>query len=157
MDKSEKIALSLSGLLLISFFGAIMYASVAKDIDIPTCITDMDPFLEDTLFQTGEDSYELQMVARMWAFQPSTINLPAGSTVDLYVTSQDIIHGFKVEGKNVNLMAVPGAINYIQVRFDEPGEYHFACHEFCGAAHHTMSGRFVISENLDEPETEDQL
>ncbi len=43
MDKSEKIALSLSGLLLISFFGAIMYASVAKDIDIPTCITDMDP------------------------------------------------------------------------------------------------------------------
>ncbi len=117
----------------------------------------MDPFLEDTLFQTGEDSYELQMVARMWAFQPSTINLPAGSTVDLYVTSQDIIHGFKVEGKNVNLMAVPGAINYIRVRFDEPGEYHFACHEFCGAAHHTMSGRFVISENLDEPETEDQL
>lgn len=153
MDQSEKFALSLSGILLIVFMSAIIYAAVADDIDVPTCITDMDPFTTDTLFQTGPESYELQMVARMWAFQPSTIRLPAGSTVDIYVTSQDIIHGFKVERKNVNLMAVPGAINYIRVKFDEPGEYFFACHEFCGAAHHTMAGRFVIEENIDESET----
>lgn len=150
MDKSEKLALSLSGMLLIVFFGAIVYASVAKNIEVPTCITDMEPFLTDTLFQTGPDTYELQMVARMWAFQPSVVRLPAGSTVDLYVTSQDIIHGFKVDNKNVNLMAVPGAINYIQVTFDEPGEFFFACHEFCGAAHHTMAGRFIIEEPVAE-------
>lgn len=153
MDQSEKFALSLSGILLSVFMVAIVYAAVADDVNVPTCITDMDPFTTDTLFQTGPDTYELQMVARMWAFQPSTIRLPAGSTVDLYVTSQDIIHGFKVERKNVNLMAVPGAINYIRVKFDEPGEYFFACHEFCGAAHHTMAGRFVIEEDIDEPET----
>jgi cytochrome c oxidase subunit II len=146
MDKSEKIALTLSGMLLVLFFGAIMYAAMAKDIDVPTCITDMDPFTTDTLFQTGPDSYELQMVARMWAFQPSTVRLPVGSTVDLYVTSQDIIHGFKIEQHNVNLMAVPGAINYIRVTFNKPGEFLFACHEFCGAAHHTMAGRFIIEE-----------
>jgi cytochrome c oxidase subunit 2 len=90
----------------------------------------------------------------MWAFQPGTVTLPVGSTVDLYVTSQDIIHGFKVERKNVNLMAVPGAINYIQVTFNEPGEYFFACHEFCGAAHHTMAGRFIIEEEDNEPVAE---
>jgi cytochrome c oxidase subunit II len=157
MDKSEKTALILSGFLLVIFFGAIMYAAVAKDIDVPTCITDMDPFTTDTLFQSGPDTYELQMVARMWAFQPSTVRLPVGSTVDLYVTSQDIIHGFKIEKHNVNLMAVPGAINYLRVRFDEPGEYLFACHEFCGAAHHTMAGRFIIEEGLDEAETEENI
>lgn len=146
MDKSEKLALIFSGALLVVFFGAIMYAAMAKDIDVPTCITDMDPFTTDTLFQTGPDSYELQMVARMWAFQPSTVRLPVGSTVDLYVTSQDIIHGFKIEQHNVNLMAVPGAINYIRVTFNKPGEFLFACHEFCGAAHHTMAGRFIIEE-----------
>lgn len=155
MDKSEKLALILSSLLLIIFFGSIIYASVAKDIDVPTCITDVDPFLTDTLFQTGPDTYELQMVARMWSFAPSTIRLPKGSTIDLYVTSQDIIHGFKVESKNLNLMAVPGAINYMQVTFDEAGEYRFACHEFCGAAHHTMSGRFIIEDDIDEPEMAD--
>lgn len=155
MDKSEKLALTLSALLLGVFFVSIIYASTAKDIDVPTCITDVDPFLRDTLFQTGPDTYELQMVARMWAFAPSTIRLPKGSTVDLYVTSQDIIHGFKVERKNLNLMAVPGAINYMQVTFNEAGEYLFACHEFCGAAHHTMAGRFIIEEGIDEPETVD--
>lgn len=151
MDKSEKIALSLSGLLLIIFFGGIMYAAIAEDIEIPTCITDVEPFETDTLFQTGPDTYELQMVARMWAFQPSVVTLPVGSTLDLYVTSQDIIHGFKIQRKNVNLMAVPGAINYLRVTFNEPGEYQFACHEFCGAAHHTMAGRIIIESATDEP------
>lgn len=157
MDKSEKYALSFSGILLAVFMGGILYASLAKDINVPTCITDMEPFATDTLFQTAPDAYELQMVARMWAFQPSTIRLPAGSTVDLYVTSQDIIHGFKIERKNVNLMAVPGTINYMRVTFDEPGEYLFACHEFCGAAHHTMAGRFIIEEKPEEPEDEEVL
>lgn len=152
MDKSEKLAFILSGVMLVVFFVGIMYAAIAQDIDVPTCITDIEPFETDTLFQTGPDTYELQMVARMWAFQPSVVRLPAGSTVDLYVTSQDIIHGFKIERRNVNLMAVPGAINYLRVTFDEPGEYLFACHEFCGAAHHTMAGRFIIEADLDEPE-----
>ena len=154
MDKSEKIALTLSAMLLVLFFGAIMYASVVQNIEVPTCITDMEPFATDTLFQTGPDTYELQMVSRMWAFQPSTVRLPVGSTVDLYVTSQDIIHGFKVDRKNINLMAVPGTINYMRVTFNEPGEYLYACHEFCGAAHHTMAGRFIIEEGIDEPEVE---
>lgn len=154
MDKSEKLAFSLSGMLLIVFFGAIMYASVAKNIEVPTCVTDIDPFVTDTLFQTAPDHYELHMVARMWVFQPTTVRLPVGSTVDLYVTSEDIIHGFKIERKNVNLMAVPGAINYMRVTFDEPGEYMYACHEFCGAAHHTMAGRFIIEDRVDEPEIE---
>lgn len=157
MDASEKFAFSLSGVMLVVFLVALVYASVARDIDVPTCITDMEPFAQDTLFQTGADTYELQMVARMWAFQPSTVRLPVGSTVDLYVTSTDIIHGFKIDRKNVNLMAVPGTINYMRVTFDEPGEYLYACHEFCGAAHHAMAGRFIIEEGLDEPETEEGL
>lgn len=156
MDKSEKLAMSLSVMLLIVFFGAIMYASIAKNIEVPTCITDVEPFTTDTLFQTGPNEYELQMVSRMWAFQPSTVRLPKGSTVDLYVTSEDIIHGFKVEGKNINLMAVPGTINYMRVTFDEPGEYLYACHEFCGAAHHTMAGRFIIEDDLYDAETLDE-
>ena len=150
MGNSEKWAFSISGLLLIVFLVAIVYASAAKGIEVPTCITDVEPFEKDTLFQVGENQYELQMVARMWAFQPSTIELPVGAEVDLYLTSQDIIHGFHVEDTNLNLMAVPGAINYMKVTFDKPGTFFFACHEYCGAAHHTMAGRFVITE----PETQ---
>jgi cytochrome c oxidase subunit 2 len=151
MGKAEKLALTLSGLLLMVFFSAIIYASAARGIVIPTCITDVEPFTQGSIIDMGENRYEIQMVARMWAFDVGTgrnvITLPAGSEVDLYVVSQDIVHGFHIEKTNLNLMAVPGAINYARVKFDEPGEYFFACHEFCGAAHHTMAGRFVITEH----------
>ncbi len=150
MDKSEKLALGLSGLLLAAFFLALIYAQVARGIEVPTCITDVEPFTSDTLFQIDENEYELHMITRMWAFEPSSVTLPVGSTVHLYVTSRDIIHGFKIEGKNVNLMAVPQTINYIPVTFNEPGEYFFACHEFCGAAHHLMAGRIIITDNEED-------
>jgi len=146
MDKSEKLALILSGGVLALFFAAILYASAVLDINVPTCITDVEPFTSDALFEIADNEYELHMIARMWAFQPSEITLPVGATVHIYVTSRDIIHGFKVERKNVNLMAVPNTVNYMEVTFNEPGEYFFACHEFCGVAHHAMAGRFRIVE-----------
>jgi len=32
--------------------------------------------------------------------------------------------------------------------------YDFACHEFCGAAHHTMAGKFtIVEEEAFERET----
>lgn len=151
MDRSEKMALSVSGAMLALFFGVLIYTTVALEIEVPTCITDVEPFTESALIELGEKEYELQMIARMWMFQPSEITLPVGSTVHLYVTSQDIVHGFKVEGKNVNLMAVPNTVNYIKVRFGEEGVYHFSCHEFCGIAHHSMAGRFRITDEVNEP------
>jgi cytochrome c oxidase subunit II len=30
------------------------------------------------------------------------------------------------------------------VRFDRPGEYPMICHEYCGIAHHTMSGKIIV-------------
>jgi len=149
MSNIEKFAIGLASVLLLVFFGALTYVSADKGIQVPTCITDVEPFTRDTLFQVGENEYELHMVARMWAFQPSEITLPVGAKVNMYVTSQDIIHGFHVNEHNLNLMAVPNAINYFEVTFKEPGTFDFACHEYCGAAHHTMAGRFVIAEGAD--------
>lgn len=149
MDRSEKLALGLSSGVLAIFFAAILYASTVLDIQVPTCITDVEPFTSDAIIEIAENEYELHMIARMWSFQPSEIILPAGSTVHIYVTSQDIIHGFKVDEKNVNLMAAPNTVNYMKVTFQEPGVYSFACHEFCGVAHHSMAGRFRILEPGD--------
>jgi cytochrome c oxidase subunit 2 len=153
MSALEKFAIGISSALLMVFFGALLFVSANKGVEVPTCITDVEPFTTDTLFQVGPNEYELHMVARMWAFQPSEIRLPVGSKLNIYVTSQDIIHGFHVEEHNLNLMAVPNAINYFQATFNRVGTFDFACHEYCGAAHHTMAGRFIITETADaEPQ-----
>ncbi len=147
MDKSEALALGLSAVLLLVFFVAIIYASTARGIDVPTCITDPDPFQRGQLIEHAEDRYEVQMIAQMWSFQPRRIEIPAGSQLDIYLRAADILHGFKIEGTNINMMAVPGSINYMQLTFDEPGTYPLICHEYCGVGHHNMRGEIVVTES----------
>jgi len=70
--------------------------------------------------------------------------VPAGSDVDIYLTSSDVVHGFNISEKAVNLMAVPGAINKKTVHFEKAGIYKIVCHEYCGIGHHSMEGEIIV-------------
>lgn len=118
--------------------GLIGYAAYALGIQVPDCVTDVKPFTQGEVLRVGDDRYEVHLVAKMWAFEPSVIRVPAGATVDFFVTSTDVTHGLHVEGTNVNLMAVPGVVNRAQTRFTKAGKYAFACHEYCGIGHQDM-------------------
>jgi cytochrome c oxidase subunit II len=144
MDRSERLALLVSGSLMAFFLGGLVYASLGLDVSVPNCVTDVAPFTEPAVVRRGDGRYDIRVVARMWAFEPASIELPAGSEADLYVTSLDVIHGLYIEGTNVNLMAVPGVVTGTRVRFDRPGEHRVLCHEYCGAAHQYMAGTLVV-------------
>ena len=62
----------------------------------------------------------------------------------LIATSRDVVHGLIVPGANVNTMLLPGQVARVTARFDRPGEYPMICHEYCGIAHHTMSGKIIV-------------
>jgi len=145
MDRLEKTALVLSGLLMALFFGALIYSARGLGIVVPTCVTDMAPFTKGQVIDKGNGRWEVQMVARMWAFDPPEVRLPPGAEVDLYLSALDVTHGVYIEHTNVNLMAVPGAVNAARVRFDREGEYNVICHEYCGVAHQNMMGKIVVS------------
>jgi cytochrome c oxidase subunit 2 len=113
-------------------------------------------FADPGVTQTGENQYEVHVVARQFLFQPGTtspIRVPANSEVTFYITSADVVHGFELAGTNVNTMVVPGQVTKVTVRFDEPAEYGIVCHEYCGAGHHTMAGQLVVVPE-DEYDTE---
>ena len=99
---------------------------------------------EPAVVQTGPGRYDVYMRAQIWSFAPNEIKVPAGSTVTFYITTPDVQHGFLIERTNVNLMVLPGQVSKTTARFDEPGEYRFFCHEYCGIAHHTMFGKVVV-------------
>jgi cytochrome c oxidase subunit 2 len=42
-------------------------------------------------------------------------------------------------------MVLPGQVTKTSARFDEPGEYRFLCHEYCGLAHHLMFGKVIVA------------
>ena len=66
--------------------------------------------------------------------------------VTFRATSADVVHGFLIDGTNINLMLVPGYVSSLGARFDAPGERLMPCHEFCSVGHEGMWGRIKIVE-----------
>jgi cytochrome c oxidase subunit 2 len=143
-DVEKKVVVA-SLLFAGAMLALIAYAALQLGISVPGCVTNLKPFSEGELIQTAPGRYEAHVVAKTWAFNPSPIQVPKGSIVDFYVTSKDIVHGFAIEGTNVNLMAIPGAVTYAQARFDAPGKHQILCHEFCGQGHHDMLGKIEVT------------
>lgn len=113
-------------------------------VGLPTCLTDIKPFEKGELITHSPAHYELHYLAKMWDFEPKEVILPAGSTVDVYLTTADVTHGLILLGTNLNLMAVPGVVNYARVKFDRPRTYQLLCHEYCGTGHQGMAATLRI-------------
>lgn len=145
MDKHELRAMGLSGSLMTIFFFAVLYTSYSRKIDMPTCMPFDKAFQKSAVKKIDDFTYEVYVVARMWAFDPDEIVVPPGSTVDFYLTSADVVHGFHIERKAANLMAVPGTINKLSVTFDKYGTYRIVCNEYCGTGHQNMMGKILVT------------
>ena len=72
----------------------------------------------------------------------NVLHLPAGTPVDIVVTSQDVIHAFWVPRLAGKIDAVPGRVNRLRIQADQPGRYEGLCNEFCGLGHAGM--RFTV-------------
>lgn len=145
MDQSEKKVILITGATLALFIFSILYAR-GKYNDIPECLPYDKAYEEPRVVKLDDKTYQVYAVAQMWQFQPSEIYIPVGSEVDFYVTSKDVVHGFNISEKNVNLMAVYGNIIKSTVKFDKPGVYKITCHEYCGVGHQNMQGQVIVND-----------
>lgn len=69
----------------------------------------------------------------------NVLHIPAGRTVEVFLTSGDVIHSFWVPRLAGKIDAVPGMRNRILIRADVPGRYGGVCAEFCGDGHTAMT------------------
>lgn len=144
VPKLERRIVIISTAFVLTLFGLAALAINLFHVGLPTCLADIKPFQKGELITHSPTHYELHYVARMWKFEPEDVMVPAGSTVDLYVSTLDVTHGLIVLGTNLNLMVVPGVVNYARVRFDRPGVYQLICHEFCGTGHDRMTSKLRV-------------
>jgi plastocyanin len=88
------------------------------------------------------------VVAERYDFTPSRIRVAAGTPLEITLTSEDTMHGFRIVGTDVNV-AIPkrgrGPIT-VQFRPEKPGRYIFECSRMCGAGHNFMRGEIIVSE-----------
>jgi cytochrome c oxidase subunit 2 len=64
--------------------------------------------------------------------------VPAGATVKVITTSNDVIHSFALPAAWVKMDAIPGRLNETWFKIDRPGVYFGQCSELCGARHAYM-------------------
>lgn len=145
----EKRAFLLAVASVAASLALIAYATWGMGINVPTCIPlGSKPFEQASVTKHEGKNYEVHYVARMWAFEPSVLRVPTGSTLDIYAVTRDVTHGFLIAGTNVNLMLVPGAVANGRVHFDKPGIYTVVCHEYCGRNHQNMNARIEVSDQI---------
>ena len=150
MNKNELRAMILTGCIMIVFLFSLLYNAWSRKINVPTCVRYDKVFENPQVKQVDDSTYEAYVVAQMWRFAFSAdgkeeIDIPAGSTVTFYLTTKDVVHGFNIDRKGINLMAIPGAVNTATVKFDQPGVYNILCHEYCGIGHQNMLGKVVVT------------
>ena len=140
----ERRIIIISTLFALTLFGIAAMAINLFHVGLPTCLTDIKPFLKGEVITHSPDHFEVHYVSRMWAFDPEEIVLPVGATVDFYVSAKDVTHGLILIGTDMNLMAVPGVVNYARMKFDQPRNYKLLCHEFCGTGHERMAATLRV-------------
>jgi len=159
VEKWEGIWIRLAVAMVFVFILAIVISATAFGISVPgasgrmdpaTLVNPDNPFSQPGLRELAPGKYEAYIVAQTWNFLPDRMEVPAGSEVIFHITARDVIHGFKLAGTNINVMALPGQVATLSATFDKPGDYNYICHEYCGyfagspVGHHTMYGVLTV-------------
>jgi cytochrome c oxidase subunit 2 len=99
---------------------------------------------------SGGKPLQVQVVAQQWEFtyrypaygglETRTLELPTNTTVELHVTSLDVIHSFWAYQLGVKADATPGVDNVAYVTTKAPLSFKVRCAELCGVWHGYMFG-----------------
>ncbi|MCA9891961.1 MAG: cytochrome C oxidase subunit II [Anaerolineae bacterium] len=153
IERFEKLWIYAFVVMLAVFVAALMAGAILFNVRVPGSAGLMNPadipnseFANPGVRDMGDGNYNVYVVARMWAFQPSEIVLPEGANVTFYVTSADITHGFIIEHHNANLEVIPGVIGTTRVTFPSAGTFKLQCHEYCGRGHQLMHIDIIVEE-----------
>ncbi|HTX59100.1 MAG TPA: cytochrome c oxidase subunit II [Verrucomicrobiae bacterium] len=152
VHRYERLWIWLGSATMIVFFVVLAGMSVAEGINPPSHIQTIDPskvgstppFDHPGLRRLPDGSYEAYYVGRIFSWSPAQLTIPRGATVTFYATSTDVVHGFAINGTDVNIEVVPGWVSSMSHTFDHPGDYLIICNQYCGAGHSSMSAHIVV-------------
>lgn len=100
----------------------------------------------------GGEHRVVRILAERFSFTPSEIRVPRGVTLELRIRSDDTMHGFRIVGRNVDLLVPKRRQGEAVVVFEaaEVGRYEFECSRLCGAGHNFMRGAIVVEDPAED-------
>ncbi len=108
-------------------------------------------FIESNLGSAVEadGSVTVRAIGQQYSFTPQCMVVPVATPVNFRATSPDVIHGFLIQGTNINTMLVPGYVSALPARFDKAGEHLMPCQEFCGVGHEGMWAKVKVIDKAE--------
>lgn len=155
IHKYEKIWLMFGISTLFIFIIAMAIMAFTKDHHVagghqsidPAKVEETPPFNEPGVKKIDENTYEVNLIAMAFGYNPSKIKVPVGKKIHFNVTSTDVVHSFSIIDTNVNMEIVPGHVSTRSHTFKKTGNYLVICNEYCGAGHHAMKMEIEVIEH----------
>lgn len=157
LSKEEKTWMALA--LLVAFVLAVTTISwhvIDKYHQVPSLTVEAYPedfkskalqFQREYSGKVIPEGVDIYLAAARYTWIPSTLELKAGVTYRIWLSSVDVIHGFSLIGEDgtvYNVMVMPGMAYVVHVKFDRPGVYEIRCNEYCGLGHQLMIGKIIV-------------
>ncbi len=117
----------------------------------------------------GGQVREFDIKARQYAYQPERIVVNRGDEVRIRLASLDVVHGFYLEGHDIDALIEPGTpvgekwatfkfrkpsegreysqVEEIVFKADRPGKFRYRCSHTCGTMHPFMQGELIVKPN----------
>ncbi len=92
-----------------------------------------------------EKSFELK--AKKFSYTPNIIEVNKGDVVKIRLISEDVHHGFYLDGYGVQTSAHPGQDGNVKFVANKTGRFSFRCSVTCGEFHPYMIGYLVVGPN----------
>jgi cytochrome c oxidase subunit 2 len=145
--------------VIVFIVGMAVYADIHRATMPQARVETVDPrtlhisgeFIESNLGSVVEPngSVTVRLIGQQYSFTPECLLVPTGTTVTFRATSADAIHGFLIQGTDINTMLVPGYVSIQAARFATPGLHQMPCHEYCGLGHEGMWARVKVIDKSD--------
>jgi plastocyanin len=113
----------------------------------------------------GSDPQErsFTIIARQYAYDPPVIRVNRGDTLRLRFASLDVVHGFYLEGHDLDVSITPmrtavekrkpsdpdflEQVEEVVLKADRTGKFRYRCSRTCGFMHPFMLGEMIVSPN----------
>lgn len=98
-----------------------------------------------TAFAKEEKFFEIK--AKKFFYTPNIIKVNRGDTIKIRLISEDVHHGFYLDGYGIETSAYPGQDGSLKFIAEKTGRFAFRCSVTCGEFHPYMIGYLVVGPN----------
>ena len=93
-------------------------------------------------------THHITMTAHQFAYDPPVLRVNRGDRIRLTLRATDVVHGFYLDGYDLEARLEPGLSQQVEFVADRAGKFRYRCSVSCGSLHPFMIGELVVGPNL---------